>query len=85
VKWWSESVRRLAINTVLHPGGYTNGLFLDSCRHHTRCWNQVQIDGVTAVDAFGQWCVLMLMNRCFRIGVVRFKRRNPHPTLFTTT
>jgi hypothetical protein len=55
IERWAELVRRLAINAVLHPAGYKNGLFLDSCRHHTRCWNQIKIDGLTAAGAFEQW------------------------------
>ena len=55
IERWAESVRRVATNSVLHPAGYKNGLFLDSCRHHTRCWNQIKIDGVTAAGAFEQW------------------------------
>lgn len=55
IERWAELVRRIATNAVLHPAGYKNGLFLDSCRHHTRCWNQIKIDGLTAAGAFEQW------------------------------
>mmetsp|Transcript_26402 Transcript_26402/g.50144 ORF Transcript_26402/g.50144 Transcript_26402/m.50144 type:complete len:504 (+) Transcript_26402:151-1662(+) len=33
----------------------TNGAFIDACRHHTRCFSDIEIDGDTAATAFKKW------------------------------
>jgi hypothetical protein len=42
-------------NTLLLPSGPQHAIFLDSCYHHTRDWQDITIDGQTQPQAFATW------------------------------
>lgn len=33
----------------------SNAGFIDACRHHTKCWADIKIDGQSPAEAFQQW------------------------------
>ena len=42
---FGKAVRTQAVKALLKNP--RNGLFVDSCRHHTKCWSSIVIDGYT--------------------------------------
>lgn len=44
---------RQSILSMLH--GTAHGAFLEDCRHHTKCWSDIEIDDTTPADAFSTW------------------------------
>jgi len=50
---YGDKVRVDSLGSVLtNP---SNGIFLDACRHHTKCWNNIKIDGDSPASAFSKW------------------------------
>mmetsp|Transcript_30453 Transcript_30453/g.86084 ORF Transcript_30453/g.86084 Transcript_30453/m.86084 type:complete len:125 (-) Transcript_30453:144-518(-) len=45
---------RKEVVAAFEKSGAPHGLFIDSCRHHTKCWD-LEVDGVSANEAFSAW------------------------------
>eukprot|EP00976_Prorocentrum_cordatum_P065153 1177794-Prorocentrum_minimum.AAC.3 len=53
IEEYGKSVRTSAVKTLLRNP--RSGLFIDSCRHHTKCWSNIVVDEYTPAQAFGNW------------------------------